>query len=76
MTDHGTPESVDPHVADADHHADAHDTGHDHHDADAIGPIDWRMWAAGALGTVAAVVVIAAAVVATGFAFLGARPAA
>jgi hypothetical protein len=73
---HGTPESHDEHDTAPDHAA-AEDAAHDeHHDGGALGPIDWPMWGAGALGAAVAAVMIAAAVVATDFAFLGARAAA
>jgi len=53
------------------HHADAHDGGHDEHGhgADTLGPIDWRMWGVGVLGVIAALIVTAGFVAATGFAF-------
>ena len=70
---HGTPESHDEHAT-APAHAAAEDAAHDeHHDGMALGPIDWPMWFVGVLGTAVAVVVIAATVIATDFAFLGAR---
>ena len=47
----------------------AQDDG-DHHAADTLGPIDWRMWGVGLLGVVAALIVVATFVVATGFVFL------
>jgi hypothetical protein len=63
MSDHSTPA----------HHADTADATHDagHHDehghaADALGPIDWRMWLVGVVGVVAALIVIAAFMVSTG----------
>ena len=64
MSDHDSPHDA----TDAGH--DEHD-GHDVHgyDADTLGPIDWRMWGAGVLGVLAAVVVVAAFVVATDFVF-------
>jgi hypothetical protein len=59
------------HDADAAHHADQHDAEHDAHghDEGTLGPIDWRMWFAGVLGLVAAVVTVAGVVAATGFSF-------
>ena len=64
------------------HHADAHDAGHDTahgaddaghdahgHDQGTLGPIDWPMWGAGALGVILAVVVVVAVALATGFVF-------
>ena len=69
---HGTPESHDEQDTTPDHHADAHAAGHDdHHDGGSLGPIDWAMWGVGALGAVVAAVVVAAAVIATNFAFFG-----
>ena len=71
---HGAPHATaDGHEA-ADGHAaaDAHGDGGHGHDArggDALGPIDWRMWGVGVLGVVAALIVTAGFVVATGFAF-------
>jgi hypothetical protein len=59
------------HDADVAHHADQHDAEHDahaHHE-DSLGPIDWRMWFAGALGVVAGLVTVAGFVAATGFDF-------
>ena len=54
-------------------HDDGHDThggGHDTHGGgEALGPIDWRMWGVGVLGVVAALIVTAGFVVATGFVF-------
>jgi hypothetical protein len=67
MSDH----DASAHVPDPAHHADDHDAGHDdHHEADALGPIDWRMWGVGVLGVVAALAVVAAWVLATSFVFL------
>ena len=62
MSDHEEP---------AMHHADTHDAGHDAHGHGdgTLGPIDWAMWGAGILGAIVAVVMVAAVVVATGFAF-------
>lgn len=58
------------HAAAAGH--DGHDGGHGH-DAhgggEALGPIDWRMWGVGVVGVVAALIVTAGFVVATGFVF-------
>jgi ABC-type Zn2+ transport system substrate-binding protein/surface adhesin len=67
MSDH---DATAAHHADA-HHADAHDGGHDEHghDADTLGPIDWTMWGVGVLGVIAALIVAAGFVAATGFAF-------
>jgi hypothetical protein len=47
------------------------DGGHDEHGhaADALGPIDWRMWGVGVVGVVSALIVLAGFVVATGFVF-------
>jgi hypothetical protein len=73
---HGTPESHDEHAT-APAHGDPqeahHDAGHgdDHHDGGSLGPIDWPMWLAGVLGVAVAVVIIAATVLATDFAFFG-----
>jgi len=77
MTDpQGTPEShsekdhaPDTHGAASGHADGAH--GHDEHGhgETGLGPIDWRMWAAGIAGAVVAVVVTAAFVVATAFSF-------
>jgi hypothetical protein len=47
--------------ADPDGHGD-----HGDHSADALGPIDWRMWIVGAFGVLVALVIIGAFVVATG----------
>lgn len=65
-------------IPDAGHHpASAHDLlphdvaadgahGHDDgHDALVLGPIDWRMWAAGVVGVAAGLVVVAAFVMGT-----------
>ncbi len=59
------------HDAPAMHHADTHDGSHDAHGHGdgTLGPIDWKMWGAGALGVIVAIVTVAAVVVATGFAF-------
>jgi hypothetical protein len=48
-------------------HGDGH--GDDGHGGPTLGPIDWRMWGVGVIGVVAALVVAAGFVVATGFAF-------
>ena len=68
MTDaHGTPESH----SEKDHAPDGHDTaaghddgahGHDEHGHGgmSLGPIDWKMWGAGIVGVVFAVIVTAA----------------
>jgi ABC-type Zn2+ transport system substrate-binding protein/surface adhesin len=71
---HGTPESHDEHDK-APEHAAAHDAAHDeHHDDATLGPPDWRMWGAGVLGFLVAAIIVAAAVVATDFAFFGVAP--
>ena len=59
------------HDATTAHQADAHDGGHDGlgHDPDTLGPIDWTMWGVGVLGVIAALIVTAGFVAATGFAF-------
>ncbi len=53
------------------HHADAHDGGDDEHGpgTDTLGPFDWTMWGVGVLGVIAALIVTAGFVAATGFAF-------
>jgi ABC-type Zn2+ transport system substrate-binding protein/surface adhesin len=59
------------HDADVAHHADQHDAEHDahaHHEG-SLGPVDWRMWIAGVLGVVAALVSVAGFVAATNFRF-------
>jgi hypothetical protein len=60
-SDHGGPAAPD------------HGTGHGHddhgHAADALGPIDWKMWGAGLIAVVAALAVLVGFVLATGFAF-------
>ena len=44
--------------------------GDDHgHAADTLGPIDTRMWGVGIIGVLAALVVVACFVLATGFSF-------
>ncbi len=45
--------------------------GHDDHGhaADALGPIDWKMWGAGLLGVIAALAVVVTAVLGTRFSF-------
>ena len=68
---HGTPESHDEHAT-APEHAAAHDAAHDeHHDSMALDAIDWPMWGAGILGVAVAALMVAAAVIATDFAFFG-----
>ncbi len=70
MTDHDMGDAdAAAHAPDPIHHADDHAAGHDDHEADTLGPIDWRMWGIGALGVVAALAVAAAWVIATGFVF-------
>ena len=72
MSDH---DATSAHDGTADHAAatqtdDGHGGGHgDHHDGGTLGPIAWRMWGVGVLGVVAALIVVAAFVVATDFAF-------
>ena len=65
MTDHDTT----AHTTDPIHHADDDAAGHEGHETDTPGPVDWRMWGVGVLGVVAALVVVAAWVIATGFVF-------
>jgi len=65
---HGASDAAaDGHAA-ADAHGDG-GHGHDAHGGESLGPIDWRMWGVGVLGVVAALIVTAGFVVATGFAF-------
>jgi hypothetical protein len=45
------------------------DHGDHGHAADTLGPVDWRMWGIGILGVVAALIVVAGFVAATGFVF-------
>ena len=63
MTDHdATP------AHDADQPDDGHAGGHgDHHNGGTLGPIDWKMWGVGVVGFVAALLVLAAFMVATGY---------
>lgn len=64
-------------MSDTDHGAhgaaEAHDTGHDEHGhghgADALGPINWRMWLVGVVGVATAAIVVAGFVLATGGVF-------
>jgi hypothetical protein len=72
---HGTPESHDEQDHAPDHGA-PHDAGTEgHHEDGSLGPVDWRMWGVGVLGTLVAAVIVAAAVLATDFVFLaGAAP--
>jgi hypothetical protein len=67
MSDHPT-SARHADTADATHDAGHHDA--DGHAADTLGPIDWRMWLMGVVGVVAALIVVAAFVVSTGFVFL------
>ena len=77
MTDaHGTPESHSEkdHAPDGHGSAAGHDDGAHGHDEHAhggmsLGPTDWRMWGAGVVGVVFAVIVTAAFVAATAFSF-------
>lgn len=66
---HGASEAVEGPHGSADDHGDGH--GHDDHAhaAEALGPIDWTMWAVGVLGVVLALAVTAGLVLATGFSF-------
>ncbi|MHB8893159.1 MAG: hypothetical protein ACYC65_14080 [Candidatus Limnocylindrales bacterium] len=51
-------------------HAAADGQGNDAHGGgEALGPIDWTMWGVGVVGVVAALLVVAGFVLATGFAF-------
>ena len=49
------------------------DAGHGHddhgHASEALGPVDWTMWAIGVLGVLVALAVVAAMVMGTGFSF-------
>jgi ABC-type Zn2+ transport system substrate-binding protein/surface adhesin len=66
---HGTSHAVEgTHGSSSDH---GDDGGHDDHGhvATALGPIDWPMWAVGAIGVLVAIVITAGFVIATGFAF-------
>jgi hypothetical protein len=55
------------------HAAPAHDAAHGHddhgHAADTLGPIAWKMWAAGLIGVLAALAVLIGVVLATRFSF-------
>ncbi len=68
MTDTHASTAPDSHAAAG--HGAGHG-GHDEHghDADTIGPIDVKMWGVGIVGVIAAVVVVACFVLATGFSF-------
>ena len=68
--EHGSAQAAaaDHGSADADAHGDGH--GHDAHGGEALGPIDWTMWGAGVVGVVAALIVVAGFVAATGFSFI------
>jgi hypothetical protein len=48
-------------------HGDDH--GEHGHTADTLGPIDTKMWGVGLVGVIAAVVIVACFVLATGFSF-------
>lgn len=66
MSDHSAPAAHGGH----DDQADAHGGHGDHGDhGPVLGPIDWKMWGVGVLGVIAALVVVAGMVAATGFAF-------
>jgi hypothetical protein len=47
-------------------HGDDHSDGHG---GSTLGPVDWTMWGVGAVGVVAALIITAGFVVATGFVF-------
>jgi hypothetical protein len=67
--EHGTSDVVvGAHGSTADH---GEEHGHDDraHAGDALGPIDWTMWAVGVVGVVVALIVTAGLALATGFAF-------
>jgi hypothetical protein len=64
------PDREDAHAADAHHvgggHDHDHESGHDHadahaeeHEGEALGPIDWLAWGAGALGIALSLVIAA-----------------
>jgi hypothetical protein len=61
-TDHGAPGATAAHGT-------GHDAGDGHddhgHAADALGPIDWTMWAVGLLGVLVAAIVVVGFVIAT-----------
>ncbi len=65
---HGSAHAAADDHGSADDHADAH--GHDDHGGEALGPIDWRMWGAGVVGVVSALIVVAGFVAATDFSFI------
>ncbi len=65
MSDHAAGATHDPDT----HDAGGHDDGGHGHEADSLGPIDWRMWAVGVLGVITALIVTGGFVAATGFAF-------
>ena len=67
---HGTSSMVEgPHGSTADHG----DSGHGHddhaHGGVGLGPVDWPMWGVGMLGILAALAVVWAMVLGTGFSF-------
>ncbi len=67
--EHGSSHVVEgPHGSTADH---GDDHGHDDHAhaQEELGPIDWSMWAVGAMGVLVALIVTAGFAAATGFAF-------
>jgi hypothetical protein len=67
MSEHPSPGHAD--TADATHDAGHHDAHG--HETDTLGPVDWRMWAAGIVGVIAAAVVTAGFVIGNpGFQFL------
>jgi hypothetical protein len=66
---HGTSHAVEGAHGSTEDHGDGH--GHDDHGhvSEALGPIDWTMWGVGVLGVVAALAVVWALVLGTGFSF-------
>lgn len=67
MSDHSAPAGHGGHDTDTDGHGHGHDDHGDH--GPVLGPIDWKMWGVGVLGTILALVVVAGMVVATNFKF-------
>lgn len=65
--EHGMSHAVEgPHGSSADHGED-HGHGDHAHGSEALGPIDWTMWAVGAAGVAVALIVTAGLSAASGF---------
>jgi ABC-type Zn2+ transport system substrate-binding protein/surface adhesin len=66
---HGSAHEVGAAYGSTTDHGEGHGDDDHAHDGEPLGPVDWTMWGVGVIGVVLALVISAAFVVATGFAF-------